>query len=591
MMRISSNIAKGGRIPLSPHFRNGGSAVSSPMAKGWRFTFRFRILFAQGLVAETVLSPISAQLSQDRRNQEAASDYYRRWLEETVDYIISQEEREVFQRLKTDEERDAFIEQFWMRRDPDPSTPFNEFKEEHYRRLRFANEQFTAGKPGWRTDRGRIYIKFGPPDHKEFHPGGQYARKSWEGGGVTSVHPFEKWWYRYIEGVGSDVELEFVDSGLSGDYTLALDADEKDAFLRTPLGPTLQELDGLMSRGDRISRRYVGNAANPDNQQERDWFRYKRLQDNIWYRVDQLLRLERPPALRNPRLREYVQAKVTFPQNLPIHCFEAHYPLDSNNYLVFLALRVAERELFQGAGEGTTTSLDLYLRVTGLDGRTYWESDETLHAYHTLPESADYIYYQRTLRLPASRYKVEALVRQDDTRMGIATIPVAIPRPPAGSDSLELSSVILANYLARLVAAPPEILPFVIGRIKVIPAFEHVYEPNSRIGVYFQVFGLRVDSSTRVPAVAIRYEIHRSDGKLIREYEDDGGRSCSLEGSNRMIVARNLPLMGLTPGDYSLSIHVEDRIAGIAKIARLNLRVRDEVRKSQERSLPSGSGR
>ncbi len=73
-------------------------------------------------------------------------------------YIISDEERKAFKNLSNDEEREAFIEQFWLRRNPNPDSPDNEFREEHYRRIAYANEHYAAGKPGWKTDRGHIYI-------------------------------------------------------------------------------------------------------------------------------------------------------------------------------------------------------------------------------------------------------------------------------------------------------------------------------------------------------------------------------------------------------------------------------------------------
>ncbi|HTG13877.1 MAG TPA: GWxTD domain-containing protein, partial [Blastocatellia bacterium] len=147
----------------------------------------------------------------EKKKKEELKSVYKKWLEEDVSYIITDEERKAFKTLKTDEERDQFIEQFWLRRDPDPDTPENEYKEEYYQRIQYANEKFSSGIPGWRTDRGRIYVKFGKPDEIESHPsGGSYDRPTYEGGGSTTTYPFETWWYRYIEGVGSDVEIEFV---------------------------------------------------------------------------------------------------------------------------------------------------------------------------------------------------------------------------------------------------------------------------------------------------------------------------------------------------------------------------------------------
>src|SRR5258707_2994183 len=143
---------------------------------------------------ETVAKPLTDK-ERRRREEKLRKELetpYRKWLNEDVTYIITDEERAAFKRLQTDEEREQFIEQFWLRRDPTPDTVENEFKEEHYRRIAYTNETFASGIPGWKTDRGRIYITFGPPDEIESHPsGGSYERPMAEGGGQTSTYPFE----------------------------------------------------------------------------------------------------------------------------------------------------------------------------------------------------------------------------------------------------------------------------------------------------------------------------------------------------------------------------------------------------------------
>src|ERR1700738_2742847 len=136
-----------------------------------------------------------------------------------------------------DAERESFVEQFWLRRDPTPDTEENEFKEEHYRRIAYANERFASGIPGWKTDRGMIYIKFGAPDEIDSHPsGGNYQRQPDEGGGQTTTFPFERWRYRHIDDIGSNVVIEFVDRTMSGEYRLTIDPTEKDALQHTPAG-------------------------------------------------------------------------------------------------------------------------------------------------------------------------------------------------------------------------------------------------------------------------------------------------------------------------------------------------------------------
>src|ERR1700730_16412745 len=144
--------------------------------------------------------PLKRPLTEKQRKQNSKSlkielsKTYKKWLDEDVRWIITDEEQKAFKLLSNDEERDQFIEAFWQRRDPTPDTIENEFKEEHYRRMAYANEQFAAGIPGWKSDRGRIYIMYGPADEIESHPsGGSYERPMEEGGGSTSTFPFEDW--------------------------------------------------------------------------------------------------------------------------------------------------------------------------------------------------------------------------------------------------------------------------------------------------------------------------------------------------------------------------------------------------------------
>src|SRR4026209_2435257 len=195
---------------------------------------------------------------------------YKDWLDKDVTYIITDEERRAFKKLETDDEREHFIEEFWRRRDPDPDTDENEYREEYYERIAYANEHFASGIPGWKTDRGRIYIMYGKPDGRETHPmGGSYDRPSYEGGGNTSTYPFETWFYRYIAGVGSGIEIEFVDPTGSGEYRIARNPNEKDALLNVPgAGLTLSEQLGLSEKGERIAG--IGGVGNNNYQREQD---------------------------------------------------------------------------------------------------------------------------------------------------------------------------------------------------------------------------------------------------------------------------------------------------------------------------------
>src|SRR5512138_3755851 len=257
---------------------------------------------------ETVAKPMT---DKERRKQEAKlrkelEGPYRKWLNEDVAYIITDEERQAFKRLATEEEKQSFIEQFWLRRDPTPDTQENEFKEEHYRRIAYANERFASGIPGWKADRGRIYITYGPPDEREEHPsGGTYERPYEEGGGTTSTYPFEKWRYRYIEGIGSDVNIEFVDPTMTGEFRMTMDPSEKDALLYVPgAGLTMMEQMGMASKNDRFNRTdgtHLGIGNNPTSERM-----------SQFSRLEQFAKLQKPPAVKFKDLEAAVSSTIRF---------------------------------------------------------------------------------------------------------------------------------------------------------------------------------------------------------------------------------------------------------------------------------------
>jgi len=255
------------------------------------------------------------------KDEQERPQYYKKWLEEDVVYIITDEEKNVFKNLKTEEERETFIEQFWARRNPDQRAAYNEFKEEHYRRIAYANQHYASGVPGWRTDRGRIYITFGKPDEIESHPaGGSYNRETWEGGGSTATYPFERWWYRHIDGVGDDIEIEFVDKSMSNEYRIAMNPDEKDALINVPgAGLTMNEQLGISEKKDRP---YYTGTADPKNAE------YMRAKDRPFARLEQYVNLQRPPQIKFNDLKSLVTTKVTY-NTLPYSLRTAYPSLSS----------------------------------------------------------------------------------------------------------------------------------------------------------------------------------------------------------------------------------------------------------------------
>ena len=158
---------------------------------------------------------------------DAHGSEYKRWLDQDVVWIITPEERRAFLGLSNDQERDEFIRQFWVRRNPDhPHRANNKFKQEHYRRVAFANTRFAAGEPGWRTDRGRVYIVFGPPDSINSHPadgsGSTISSEIWHYRSIRVGWPpdREDWRYSVQPTIIKNFDFGFVDECACGQYRL-----------------------------------------------------------------------------------------------------------------------------------------------------------------------------------------------------------------------------------------------------------------------------------------------------------------------------------------------------------------------------------
>jgi GWxTD domain-containing protein len=174
------------------------------------------------LLSSVFVTSFAAPQNRDTAAQ-VLSAPYQRWLDEDVRYLITDEERAEYKRLKTDQQRDKFVEDFWERRNPNPRSSENTFKEEHYRRIAYTNEHFAANVPGWKTDRGRTYIRYGAPDQIEQHFSAAASKKASDLFGVGAIpYDWEFWHYRYIEGIGKDVMLEFVDTCDCGRYEMRI---------------------------------------------------------------------------------------------------------------------------------------------------------------------------------------------------------------------------------------------------------------------------------------------------------------------------------------------------------------------------------
>lgn len=480
---------------------------------------------------------------------------YKDWLEKDVTYVITDEERKAFKKLATDDERERFIEEFWRRRDPDPDTDENEFKEEYYERIAYANEHFASGIPGWKSDRGRIWIMYGKPDERETHPsGGNYDRPSYEGGGSTTTYPFEIWFYRYLAGVGSGVEIEFVDPTGSGEYRIARNPDEKDAMLNIPgAGLTLSEQLGLTDKAQRVGN--IGGIGNAN---------YSREQDSPFSRLQLLADLARPPQVKFNDLASAVNTGVIEENPLNFDVRVDFFRQSDERVITAITIQVENKDLvFQDSGGLQQARINIFGKITSVAGRRAGVFEDPVVTTATAEELSDAkerkSAYQKAVALPPGTYKVDVIVR--DVASGATGVRhIALPVPKYDPQKLSTSTLVLAAKLENM-GDRPAVGQFVIGQAKVIPNVSGIYRRGQPVGVYMQVYNAGIDQTTLRPSVDVEYALTKDGKEVGKQAEDWRGMS---DAGQRLTLARLIDTRQLVPGEYELAIRIRDRVSGQA---------------------------
>jgi GWxTD domain-containing protein len=520
---------------------------------------------AQG--SDQTADPLKRQLTekQKQKNSKALkqelSSTYKKWLSQDVLYIITPEEKTAFKQLSNDEERDQFIEQFWLRRDPTPDTPENEFKEEHYRRIAYANEHFAAGIPGWRTDRGRIYIIWGPPDQIEAHPaGGTYERSQAEGGGETSTYPFEDWRYRYLEGVGQEVNLEFVDPCSCGDYHLTSDPNEKDALLHTPGGgATEYEQMGMGNRADRMNP-FAANAGPEQGLQNTKEFD----------KLEMLAKVQAPPKIKFKDLEEVVSHKINV-NLMPFEVRTDYVKVTGDTVLVPVTLQVKNKDITfvnkDGIQRGT---VNIFGRVTGITGRVAQTFEDTVQVdvptellEKTMEHSS---LYWKAIPLRAGRYRVDIVVKDvNGDRVGSWSHGIMVPE--YNEDKLASSSLILSDHMEKVASKSVGAGSFVIGETKL--AYPHLdgadgkpasFKHDQRMALWMQIYNLQSDDKTKKSSAKIEYEIvNLADNKAVLQSSESTDAMGNV--GDQVTLEKSLSLNTFTPGLYKLTVKVDDNVS------------------------------
>jgi GWxTD domain-containing protein len=507
---------------------------------------------------ETIAKPLTdkEKRKRDEKLRKELETPYRKWLNEDVAYIITDEERTAFKRLQTDEERESFIENFWLRRDPTPDTVENEFKEEHYRRIAYANENFASGIPGWKADRGRIYITYGPPDEKETHPsGGTYERPPEEGGGTTSTFPFEQWRYRYIEGIGTDINIEFVDPTMSGEYRMTSDPSEKDALLYVPgAGLTLMEQMGMSSKTDRFNRTDGTHLGVP--------FGAETEKMNEFNRIEQFAKLQRPPAVKFHDLEAAINSKISYAM-LPARYRVDFFPLTDASVLTSVTMQFENKDLQFRNKEGVQeAAVNIFCKVSTMTRRIVTNFEDTV----TVTSPAEYLQqtsqrksvYNKTIPLAPGTYRL-SMSAKDVTGGNLFTQEVALVVPRIDAEKLSNSTIVLADMIEKVPTKSIGTGQFVIGTSKVRPRVDEVFKREEKLGIYLKVYNFGTDGENRIPSGQVTYEVIKTGTDepiftMTEEVSDIPGAS-----SSQVTIEKLLPLSTLVPGQYTIRLKITDK--------------------------------
>lgn len=485
-------------------------------------------------------TPIPTDPANAPRKQVAENDdAFKRWLDRDAKYIITPAERAAFLRLKTNEERENFIDTFWRLRDPDPDTEVNEFRERYYERIAYANEHFASGIPGWQTDRGRIYITWGKPDSIESSPsGGSYERPSYEGGGSITTYPFEKWFYRHLDGPGDGVEIEFVDPTGTGEYRLARGPDDKNAVATVPgLGRSQGQANGVES--------------------------YQRVEDSPLSWITRLSSLDTPPS---PKFTDLYRVLTDGPviDNNPLN-FDVRvdfFRQSDDRVVTAFTIQADNRELSFGQTGGLATAkMNILGRITAVSNKRGGIFEDSVVTTASAAELADTrsrrSIYQKPIVLAPGVYKVEIVVRDVTSgNRGVVSLGFTVPR--YDTDTLSASSLVIASKL-RSATATDVGGQFVIGNTKVVPNLSGVFTRGEDIGIYLQVYNAQIDQTTLRPAVDVDYVLLRNGKEVMRQKEDWTGLSDS---GQRLTLARILASSQLDAGEYEIRVEMRDRVRG-----------------------------
>jgi GWxTD domain-containing protein len=514
--------------------------------------------------------PDKERFKQQKELKQELKGPYKKWVDQDVHWIITDQELKAFKSLSNDEERDAFIEAFWQRRNPNPDSPENEFREEHYRRIEYSNEHFAAGKPGWKTDRGHMYISYGKPDSIDSHPsGGTYDRPMDEGGGTTSTYPFETWHYRYLEGIGENIDIEFVDTCMCGDYHMTIDRSEKDALLHVPgAGQTLYEQMGMAKQADRFHGGLESLGTGPMSSMQ---------QSKQFDRLEQYAKLQAPPVIKFKDLQ--LESFMTNHKlmNGPFFPFDVrtdYVKVTEDTVLVPVTLQIKNRDITFNTKDGVSTGeVHIIGRVSTITGKVVQSFEETVQVEvpaELLTKTLDNKQlYWKALPLRPGRYRVDVGVKDVNNPDHLGVWAQAVNVPKYDDDKLAVSSLILASRMELVPSKEIGAGNFVIGNTKLLPAVTSnptipaSFQRSQKLNFWMQVYNLGIDEKSKQNSATIQYQIiDLGSNKAVLDMQEDSKKLSA--GSDQVTLERSVPLANLQPGKYQINIKVNDSVSNQA---------------------------
>jgi GWxTD domain-containing protein len=496
------------------------------------------------------------------RNELSPED--KKWLNEDVRWIITDEEAKAFKNLSNEEERQQFIEMFWQRRNPNPDSPENEFRDEHYARIAYANEHFAAGKPGWMTDRGHIYIAFGKPDSIDSHPsGGSYERPMEEGGGNTSTFPFEVWHYRYLAGVGDNIDIEFVDTCMCGDYHATIDRSEKDALKHTPgAGQTLYEQMGMAKQADRFTGGLEQLGPGPMSSSQ---------QSKQFDRLDTFAKLMAPPPVKFADLDEFLTSgKVLTGPPFLFDVRTDYVKLTNDTVLVPVTLQIHNGDVTYKTKDGLSSGVvNILARVSNINHHVVQTFEDTVKVDATSDlldrEKSKSSVYWKALALAPGRYKLEIAIKDVNSPDHVGTWKRSVDVPKFDDDQLGHSSLILAEHMERVPSKDVGTGNFVIGNTKVVPRVPAtistpvIFHRAQNLNFWMQVYNLGIGENKRNDAT-IEYQIlDTATNKQILNTQESAEKLNP--NADQLTLEKTMPLASLEPGRYQVVIKVNDGVS------------------------------